>query len=427
MGQIGFQRGQGLGLLNTTAEKVSGLIGNGYVVEDGVQTGTLYALNNTSDAEALSITQANDIANHMLVWYHIDEFFRFNPGVKLYLWLEAAGVSMTNMCDIANAKLTKMLQMAGGAIYRVGVFKNADPGADTLLDGFDEDVLNAIPKAQAQRDLQVTLNRPIHIYLEGRHLNGAVGSVANLRGLAAPGVSVCIAQDLDVAALDAKFSAHAAVGTLVGVKASQPVNVNVGWVAKNNIQNTQGRATQGAFNIPIFVNPGLSSNLPLSHYNDNPVNGDFVTLGGTVETPGDGCILPLTYQGTDGVYFNDDHTCTAITDDFYCAANNETWNKAYRIIYIAQTPLVNSPVLVNPVDGTISPSVAQNFESVADDALRDNMQNQGEISGRLVITDKNQDVNETSKVVTTFEIVPVGTAREVTGTITLVTQVSQAA
>ena len=226
----------------------------------------------------------------------------------------------------------------------------------------------------------------MHFYLVGKELNGAIADVGDLRAQASPDVTVTVAQDLDIAALDSKFTTHAAVGTLVGVKASQPVNINVGYVQVNNIQDKANG---------LWVNPGTSANAALSTYDETPGTGDFDALGTK------GFNLLQTYTGTPGVYYNDDPTCELATNDFYSASNCEVWNKAFRLVYVALTPKVNGPVLVNADTGQLSASYCQDLEETGEAALQA-MLRAGEISGKKVTVDPNQDVNTTSEIVCSF-------------------------
>ncbi len=408
MGQIVFTRSnRGIGRKNPSKDAISALIGHGYEIVDGVEFDTNYKFVRIDEAEDIGITLENDIANDMLVWYHIDEFFRINPGVELHLRVVSDAVTAPEIVDKDADHLKKLLRDTAGVIKRAGVFLNVVSGE--TADGLDEDVWTAIAVAQQLADYERSLNRPIHIYIEGRGLAGNTTDVGDARAQLCGQVSLVIAQDLDIAALDASFTTHAAVGTVVGIKAFQKVNDNIGYVGGANIQSkADGR----------WVRPGLSSNLALTEYDDDPTDGDFKTLGDK------GFIFPMAYMEQDGVFFNDDPTCDAIDSDFYCCANSETYNKAHRALYKALLPKVNSTTLVDPDTGKLAASVCQEYEEIGETALFE-MQKAGEISGKKVFCDPDQNVLLTSEVLDEFEIVPTGTARKVGGSIKFVKKVSR--
>lgn len=398
---------RGLGKQKPSEDGNSILIGHGYAISGGVQLNTDYLLQRIEDAEDLGITKANDIAQKMLVWYHISEYFRKAPGTKLWIKVLATTVTMANMVDKAQNYLKKSTKDLNGKPRNIGVFINktsVQQAAVTLTTGLDADVLAAITKATEFWSYEQNLNRPPYcIVLEGREFNGGSTAALDLRTLEAIGVSVTIAQDNDVSAWDALFAKHAAVGTVLGLKAGRSVETNIGEVEGNDIiDKSAGR----------WLNPGLSSGQKLTAYNDDPDTGDFKVLGEK------GYIFPEVAGSK--VVMNDDNTCDASDSDFYCMANTAVYAKAHREIYANLLNEKNKKVRVDPATGEIAPGDCARFENQGNKVIgtpEGEMFRANEISGGKTYCDPAQDVVTTSNVELQFEVVPFGYARSITGVI----------
>jgi hypothetical protein len=77
----------GLGRRLPNQDMYSGLLANGVAVTGGAQLGTIYHLKGVSEAVTLGLNAAYDTTNTVLVYEHINEFFRINPNGDLYLML----------------------------------------------------------------------------------------------------------------------------------------------------------------------------------------------------------------------------------------------------------------------------------------------------------------------------------------------------
>jgi hypothetical protein len=407
MTAIKFTRNtRGTGRTSPNTDGYKGLILNGVAVEDGVQLATSYELNRIEDAEDIGITAEYDIDNKVLVHYHIDEFFRGKPDGKLFIWLTAQTVTLTQMCDKTLAHATQFLKENKGKIKTLGVARNPATGyTATLTTGLDADVLTAIDKAQALCNLQKTLNRPLTIILEGKQLNGSISSVLDLHTKNAGDVAVVILQDLDIAALDALFAKHAAVGTALGACGKRRVNESIGFVGTTeNGTNLQDAATGR------WLRPGLSNNQPLSFFNDDPETGDFVLLDGK------GFLLGETFDDYPGVYFGNDNTCGDLETDFTSIRASRVESKAHRTLYLALIPSIRSTQLIDPETGFLATTTAMALEAIGNEAIAKNMA--GEVSGFKTIIDPEQNLITTNNLNVQFEIVQTGTLNKISGTIT---------
>jgi hypothetical protein len=383
---------------------ISALCMNGIAVSGGAQLNTVYELFSLADAEQLGLTKAYDLAEKVLVWHRIREFFRLAPNGRLYLMLVSQATTLTQMADVATTNgLAKLLRdpKCTGKVRQAAIARNPATGyiPSNGSSGLDGDVLTntsgtfsgAIIKAQELAAAEEVLHRPVMIFVEGRGFNGTVGDATDLHLLNCPQVAVTIAQDKDVASLDALFSGYASVECLLGMTARRAVNECVGFVADGNLQD-QAKG--------IYVQPALSSGTLLSGY----------TAANLSALAAKAYITPLTYAGVAGVYFNRSFTCVLETDDYARIQLNRVIHKAIRLVYAALVPEINRTIKVEPSTGKMTPGMCKYFEEKGEAAL-DAMAN--EFSGKSVFCDPNQNVISTSKVTVRISIVPDGTAESI--------------
>lgn len=396
----------GLGRTNPNEDNWSALCMNGITVSGGAQLNTVYELNNIADAEVLGLDKAYDLANKVLVWHRIRMFFVLAPGAKLFIMLVSQATTLTQMADKTTANgLAKLLRdpKAAGKIKQAAIARNPASGYAPVSGTtcFDGDVLTdtsgtysgALVKAQQLAEEEEGLHRPLVLFVEGRGFNGTVASALSLHSLAYNQVATIIAQDADVAALDALFAEYAAVEVLLGLAARRAVNECVGYVADGNIQNQADG---------IFVKPALSNNSLLSAISE--ADRDILDSKGF--------IIPQVYAGYAGVYLNDSYTCVELADDFFSIENNRVMNKAIRLAYLALVPEINKSILVDADSGNISLGDCKYFESLANLAL-DNMLRAQEISSYATFVNPDQNILAESELVVNLEIVPTGTARKI--------------
>jgi hypothetical protein len=319
----------GLGRFVQNDEGQAALIAGGVSVVGGVQLDTPYLLNSLKAAKGLNITADYDVSNKILVYYHISEFFRLNPTGKLYLMLVAQNTSLTAMCDKANDNLKKLLQFGQGNIRKAGVVLNPNINyTPTLQDGLDADVLAAIPVAQDLADYCYANGFAVNnICIEGRSFNGTVGSAKDLTALVGGpyrDISVCIAQDILIASVDALFAPTAAIGTYLGVATNKrPSECFAQPILRNNLTNAiYGR----------FLKAGLSNSQTLSSLDQNDV--DLLHDKGYVFT--------RTFNNYAGVYFNQSNVCAPKTDDYDSSEMRDVMNYAVRLVSPVLVPYLNS-------------------------------------------------------------------------------------
>ena len=332
-----IQKVAGLGASAKSDENIKGIVFGGVVPDTGNYTtlGTSFELLTPDDADDLGLTAAYDAAKKVLVRYHINEFFRLNPNGKLWIMIVAQSVTLTQMCTLASAYVTKLINDSGKKVTDVGVVRNPATGyTPTLTNGIDHDVTTAVAAAQLLVEGFITQNVYIdHIYIEGREVNGSIASIKDLRTLGAANVCVVIAQDSTVAALDALFAKTAAVGTVMGMAGIRRVEEDLGSI---NVINNPDKSVE---TYPL--NDGIMFELPAIS------SGALVSTLSAAEIEvlqDNGYIFADSYPGYEGVFLNKSNVCTAADNDFAYGARMRVWNKAARLVLKKFIPRYNKNV-----------------------------------------------------------------------------------
>lgn len=369
----------------------------GAVAATGLAIGTLSdELSRVEDAEDLGIDAIYDVANDVLVHYHIKEYFRMNPNGKLRVLLVAQGTSLEDMCDKTNSYVQKVVDDTNGKVRRIGVVLNPASGYVSVTTGaLDDDSIAAIPKAQELAEAAYTAKRPVQILIEGREFNGTVAAADDLRNLDDEYACVTIIQDPGAVT---NFSLHeksAAVGTTLGAMSAASPNLSIGWTGKFNLSGDNGE----------FASVNLSSNALAS-----TVEADFETLTQK------GYIYGRNYPSQEGVYFDAFPSCALITSDYAYGQEVAVMNEATRKIYAQLFPRINGPIKIDPDTGKIDPEVAKEIEADGSSSL-DIMVQDDQISGKDAYVDPDQDVQTSGELIFQFSIVSIATGRKITAKI----------
>jgi hypothetical protein len=382
-----------LGRRNPTADSVFGLVAGGVAVVGLLALGQVVKLSQPADAVAVGINAAYDANNSVLVYHHIQRYFAYNPDGTLFLKVVAQGTSLASMCGAAGAVQQLVTDEAtNGAIRKVGVVLNpsAAPASGDYTTGLLTDVLNAVPLAQAL----TTALASQALYLDNIMLEGLLSSTAspttlpNLRALASDSVSVCIAAD---PATFADAGAYAAIGSALGMLSVRKVSECLGSV---DIAR-KPEAAKGTNTYPLtktalgyFLSACLSNGKPFASLSDT----DKSNLGTK------GYIYAGKYNGFDGVYFNDSHTCIEASDDYAYIEDSSVWNKAARYLRVGMMPVLKGEVEVDDATGYMTASTTAYYKAKGVKAVGV-MATDKEISGEPAVDiAPNQDVVGTSTV-----------------------------
>ncbi|MCK6649708.1 MAG: DUF2586 domain-containing protein [Bacteroidia bacterium] len=397
-----------LGAKAANTENIAAMVFGGVVTANYATLGVSKKLTQLSDADDLGFTAAYDSTNKVLVRYHIDEFFRLNPNGTLWIMVVAQTVTMTQMCDIANAYLHKLISDSGKTVKYGGVIRNPATGyVATITDGIDADVTGAVTKAQQLADTWAALNIFIDaIFIEGRELSGTSGTWKDMRTMSSANVGVVVLQDPDVAALDALYAKTAAVGTVLGGWGIRRAEEDLGSI------NSANNPNQGAANMPI--NDAAEERFLRVAISKGTLTQDL-SAADVAALKAKGYIFADSYPEYPGVYFSGSPACTLITSDYAYLVNTRVWNKAARIAVFKLTPRINSTVQL--IGGKISATTASGWQEDTNNS-RDGLGSlvaAQHCTKSAVFIDPNQDVFGTSKVVVKMTITPYGYAREIQG------------
>jgi len=284
------------------------------------------------DAAALGIDAGYDTDNGVLLFHALDEVFRVNPDITLWLMVAPQATAMADLVDPEKQYAPRLLADAGFSIVQLAVSVNPAAGyVPVPTGGLDGQVLAAVPKAQLLAEYSESVHAPVSaIGLEGRGFNGTPTAATDLRTLSANKVSVVIAQDLSSTAAIAD-PAHAAIGTWLGCVSKAPVNANIAWPERFPLTD----ALRGK-----WLKAGLSGGTSIAAYTGRQL--DLLDEKGY--------IFARTIPQLPGVHFNDSHTCTEAADDYCRAEMNRVMDKAVKAVRRAIAPKLMSPILVDLIN-----------------------------------------------------------------------------
>lgn len=347
---------------------------------------------------------------HGIPYYHISEFFRMSGNVdgngKLYVMF----ADCSNNWDA----IETLQRAAGGSINQLGIYTEQSiwktNGSNPKYD------LNLVSAVNSKAVALAEQNQPLSVILAPNcSNNGAVGDDGKKIDLNK--IPTCIgefsrtsvvfgqARNEKVSTMQKRNITNAPVGfigAVMGAIAKASVHESIAWVKLFNLfdENFQ------------HIELGFGDTTTDSDGNFVSLNA-YESLSPTILNDLDekGYIFPIKYAGKEnGVYISKDRTCSS--GDFRTIARNRTINKSRRAVRAALLPHVNSPVIVNPSTGYVAASKITAFKNIVDEVLAA-MQKAGEISGRGVTIDANQNVLVNDMIKISYSIVPVGVSSSI--------------
>jgi len=380
--KITFNRGAGgLGRPLPGFDHVSGIVFYNDNYPSGFDSDNqVKAVFSLEEAEALGITE--DGANHKEEWYQIREYFRLQPKGELWVGIFPVPAGAYDFAEVDTVQAK-----AEGKVRQIAVV--------TAIEGV---VTGDVTTLQGKLAGQFNLYRPL-IGLISFDISGVsdLSTLSDLRTLSAPLVSVVIGQDGNGkgAALAGSGSLDRSVtciGAALGALSAAKVNESIGW-PKKFIANGSGE-----LEVPAFGNGDLVKDTALAA--QDSINDK-------------GYLFLVKHEGLTGTYFNQAPTAVVASSDYAFQESNRTIDKAVRLAHAALNNELNGPVEVDPDNGTLSEGYIKHLESVVESSLSQ-MGRDGEVSGFQAIINPEQDVNSTSTIEVSIEIVPIGVARNLT-------------
>lgn len=354
-------------------------IPSGYIEDVNTGFSNVKRYTNLEQAEEDGITE--DDALTALMWYHISEFFRVAPGATLYVMV------IETLDDTEYVKFIQ--EQAEGNIRQVLVHGSVKYGNTMAAE---------VTSLQEQADELDSMYMPLHVFLEpGGETLGIPGSTFyDLSLFEAPNVSVLFGQDGAAVGNELFAALTESVGfggAALGQTAKSAVHESIGWVQKGNISE----GASGELDEPAFPNGDLLKN-KFPH----------------IETFDDyRHILLQKHRGIAGTYINYGYNCVEEAADLNSVERVRVVNKIKRVVRTALLPSLNSPAYVNPANGNLSAATIAYFEATASTPLNQ-MVAAGELSGFEVYIDPTQDVITTNGIIIQINLVPVGTAKNIT-------------
>lgn len=384
MNDVTFNKGEG-GLARTAAVETqySGLVFYSDDKPSGFDT-NIKEITSLAAAEALGITSDNAVDLIKIIHYHLRCYFAVYTQraatPKLYLNIADVPVSTYDFDE-----LREVQDYADGKLRQIGLFVPAVITSAQL--SAIQLILTAL--ATAHKPCQALVNFDMHTITDWTAV-----AIIDLRALTNSNVLVSIAQDggADGAALydDATVSVGD-IGSLLAWASVKNIHENIGW------PKVFKASFSGEFDVPALSNGDL-----ISEHED--------LLSGL---DAKGYVLLKKHVGMSGSYYNDSHMANLPTSDYAYLENNQVIDEAIRKIRTYVLPELNSPLTIDPTNGTLAEETVSFFESLASRGLEE-LKNNGNISGYSVFIDPAQDVLSTSNLTIEVVLVIKGVARNIT-------------
>lgn len=357
-------------------DHVSGFVA--YLLEADIpaafKTEPVQAVSTIDKAEELGITADATAWSVKMLHYQLEEVFRINPSITLYVGLFSKPESMTFQ------ELKTVQNYAEGAIRQMAIW-NGDtaPTADNIV------------KLESVADSLDTENAPLSTLYAP-----LVSNYKNLPSNLAtnnPRVSVVIAQagsgtgaELYKSKDNKTKATVSAIGVALGTLSKAAVHQCIAWV--KNFPSGISMPALGDGTLVRTIDKGELEKLDTNRY---------LFLNNVV--------------GVAGSYWNDSHTMDSPTSDYAAIESVRTMDKAVRGIRTYLTPELGGNVYIDPDTGKLQSYTVSHLETTANIPLEE-MEKAGELSGYKAEIDAEQDVLNTSTIEVTIKNVPVGVVRK---------------
>lgn len=357
-------------------DHVSGFVA--YLLEADIpaafKTEPVQAVSTIDKAEELGITADATAWSVKMLHYQLEEVFRINPSITLYMGLFSKPESMTFQ------EMKTVQNYAEGAIRQMAIW-NGDtaPTADNIV------------KLEAVADSLDTENAPfstLYAPLVSNYKNLPSNLATNN-----PRVSVVIAQagsgtgaELYKSKDNKTKATVSAIGVALGTLSKAAVHQCIAWV--KNFPSGISMPALGDGTLVRTIDKGELEKLDTNRY---------LFLNNVV--------------GVAGSYWNDSHTMDSPTSDYAAIESVRTMDKAVRGIRTYLTPELGGNVYIDPDTGKLQSYTVSHLETTANIPLEE-MEKAGELSGYKAEIDAEQDVLSTSTIEVTIKNVPVGVVRK---------------
>lgn len=338
------------------------------------KTEPVQAVSTIDKAEELGITADADKWSVRMLHYQLEEMFRINSGISLFVGLFPKPEAMT-------FKEVKTVQnYAEGAIRQFGIWNgDTEPTADNIT------------KLEAVADSLDTENSPVSV-LYAPKVKAYKNLPANL-AQGSPRVSVVIAQagsgtgaELYASKDNSTKATVSAIGVALGTLSKAAVHQCIAWV----------KQFPSGISMPALGDGTLIKSIDKAEL-EKLDTARYLFLNNVV--------------GVAGSYWNDSHTMDLATSDYAAIESVRTMDKAVRGIRTYLTPELGGNVYIDPDSGKLQSYTVSHLETTANIPLEE-MEKSGELSGYKAEIDAEQDVLSTSTIEVIIKNVPVGVVRK---------------
>lgn len=358
-------------------DHVSGLVA--YLLEAEIpasfKTEPVQAVSTIDKAEELGITSDASAWSVKMLHYQLEEIFRINSGISLYVGLFAKPTGSYTFSEVKTVQ-----NYAEGAIRQVGVWNG-----DTEL------TAENITKLQAVADALDTENAPISV-LYAPKVTNYKKLPTSLAG-SSPRVSVVIAQagsgtgaELYASKDNSTKATVSAIGVALGTLSKASVHECIAWV----------KEFPSGVSMPALGDGTLVKTIDKAEL-EKLDSARYLFLNNVV--------------GVAGSYWNDSHTMDSATSDYAAIESVRTMDKAVRGIRTYLTPELGGNVYIDADTGKLQSYTVSHLETTANIPLEE-MEKAGELSGYKAEIDTEQDVLSTSTIEVVIKNVPVGVVRK---------------
>lgn len=336
--------------------------------------GQVQAVSTIDKAEELGIKADSDKWSIKMLHYQLEEIFRINDGISLFVGLFSKPEQMTF------AEVATVQNYAEGAIRQMAIWN-----------GDTEVTADNIVKLEAAADALDKQNAPLSV-LYAPKVKDYKSLPTNLAA-SSERVSVVIAQagsgtgaELYADKGNGTKASVSAIGVALGTLSKAAVHECIAWV-KN---------FPSGISVPALGDGKLIRNIDKAEL-EKLDKARYLFLN--------------TVVGVAGSYWNDSHTMDSATSDYAAIESVRTMDKAVRGIRTYLTPELGGNVYIDPDTGKLQSYTVSHLETTANIPLEE-MEKAGELSGYKAEIDPEQDVLSTSTIEVVIKNVPVGVVRK---------------
>lgn len=317
----------------------------------------------TDALETLGITEGNN----PLAFKEITDFYaKAGEGAEFNFMLVSDATTLSDICNKANNIAKKLLDFTDSRGVILLISKKLPVGyVSDVQDGMEQEVWDAVTKMEELAQEYFTKNIPF------------------------VGILPAIGFDKDnIADFPARSTMANDFVALNGYCEKNDGLISngllAGWLAKHQVHQNVGRVASGKVSDTAFLPDGTSA-------------ADKAVIDARAALDAKGILFPVKKAGKSGYFFNDDPCLTAVDSDYSSISWNRVMNKAHRITNLTLVEKEKDDVEVDPTTGKIEPSLAADWESEVENAIRNQMMRvsgtkKSEISGVKATIDPNSDI-----------------------------------